>query len=703
MKVASKLTLCFAAMILFMVVIGGSGYVGLSHLEKNLLDISDKKMPAINYLLSADRDLQQLLVAERSMIFASTETEAFKQLVKDHEENMGQVVQRMGKYKALAETPQEKDLLARYDKAFAEWQGLSRQVVNGRVEDTREGRSLALDLTLGTANKKFEEMRGIIDKLQELNETYIAKAQAEAGGTYQWAVIILAAVIGGGALIAIALALVVSRNITLPLGRAVQVNEHLALGDVEMSIEADRKDEIGKMLHAMHGVVESFKSTARVAEQIAQGDLDVNIQVLSDKDVLGKSLVNMVANLKETAGMAERISQGDLDLQVQVLSERDVLGKALDKMVTNLKETAKVAEQIALGDLDVVVRVLSDKDVLGGSLAQMVENLTRTAAKAEQIADGDLRGDVELLSDKDRLGKSLSAMITKLRQVIGEVRTAADQVASGSQELSSSSEQVSQGASEQAASVEEISSAMEELASTVAQTADHARQTAAIANKAAADAVAGGKAVVETVAAMQVIATKIELIEEIARQTNLLALNAAIEAARAGEHGKGFAVVAAEVRKLAERSQVSAQEIKGVAGASVETASNAGKLINEIVPQIQKTAELVHEIDAASNEQARGIDENARAIQQFDQVIQANSAAAEEMASTSEELTGQAAQMQDTIAFFKVDVEGSIRHQRRSLPLMASVSTGGGKISGSKGKGVKLSLPGTGEGEFERY
>ncbi len=704
MKVASKLTLCFTAMILFMVVIGGSGYVGLSHLEGNLLDISEKKMPAINYLLSADRDLQQLLVAERSMIFASTETDVFKQMVKDYEENLGQVVQRMGKYKELAETSQEKELLAKYDKAFVEWQGLSRQVVNGRLEDTREGRSLSLDLTLGPANAKFEEMRGSIDKLQDLNETHIAKAQAEAATTYKSAVIVLVAVIGGAALIAIVLALMVSRNITLPLGRAVEVNEHLARGDVEMSIEADRKDEIGKLLHAMHGVVESFKSTAKVAEQIALGDLDVKVSVLSDKDILGKSLVNMVANLKETAGMAERISQGDLDLQVQVLSERDVLGKALDKMVENLKETAKMAEQIALGDLDVAVRVLSDKDVLGGSLAQMVENLRQTAAKAEQIAEGDLRGDVILLSDKDSLGKSLSAMITKLRQVIGEVRAAADQVASGSQELSSSSEQVSQGASEQAASVEEISSSMEELASTVAQTADHARQTASIANKAAADAVAGGKAVSETVSAMQHIAEKIELIEEIARQTNLLALNAAIEAARAGEHGKGFAVVAAEVRKLAERSQVSAQEIKGVASTSVETASTAGKLINDIVPQIQKTAELVHEIDAASNEQARGIDENARAIQQFDQVIQANSAAAEEMASTSEELTGQAAQMQDTIAFFKVDIAAAIRPVGRPLPLSGAAGPVGKKSpSGTKGKGVKLSLPGAGDGDFERY
>jgi len=401
-----------------------------------------------------------------------------------------------------------------------------------------------------------------------------------------------------------------------------------------------------------------------------------------------------------------RLASGDVNVEVES-NRQDEVGMMLSSMnvmVGNLKQTARLAEQIALGDLEVQVNILSDKDALGKSLASMVENLKKTAAHAEQIAEGDLRVNVDLLSDRDSLGKSLSSMIAKLRQVIGDVRLAAEQVAAGSQELSSSSEQVSQGASEQAASVEEISSSMEELASTVAQTADHARQTATIANKAASDAVAGGQAVKETVAAMQHIAEKIELIEEISRQTNLLALNAAIEAARAGEHGKGFAVVAAEVRKLAERSQFSAQEIKGVASVSVKTATNAGKLIEDIVPQIQKTAELVHEIDAASNEQARGIDENARAIEQFDQVIQSNSAAAEEMASTSEELTAQAAQMQDAISFFRIESAGAVRPQGSPISLpSSSVRRREGKISPRKGKGVMLALQGSRDEDFERY
>lgn len=414
---------------------------------------------------------------------------------------------------------------------------------------------------------------------------------------------------------------------------------------------------------------------------------------------------HMVKPLTEAVDKVRLVAQGDLDVEITSTSG-DEIGQmcvAMRGMIENLRATAAMAGQIAMGDLNVQVNILSEKDLMGKSLAKMVANLK---AKAEQIEKGDIGSKVELLSENDMFGKALTTLLQKIREIITEVRMAADQVVSGSQALTGSAQEVSQGASEQAAAVEEISASMEELASTVAQTADNARQTATIAAKAAADAVEGGKAVAETVLSMQHIAEKIGFIEEIARQTNLLALNAAIEAARAGEHGRGFAVVAAEVRKLAERSQGSAREIKDLAGTSAETAGNAGRLINEIVPQIQKTAELIMEIDAASNEQARGIDENTKAIQQFDQVIQANSAAAEEMASTSEELAAQAAQMQNTIAFFKLDTAGEESMSRpqvqfRSQP--ASASPARGKIADAKVKGVKLSLPGTGDGEFERY
>ncbi|WP_027368090.1 methyl-accepting chemotaxis protein [Desulfocurvibacter africanus] len=281
---------------------------------------------------------------------------------------------------------------------------------------------------------------------------------------------------------------------------------------------------------------------------------------------------------------------------------------------------------------------------------------------AKKLAGGDFTTKLSV-TQRDEMGMlslALNGMVEKLREIVTEVRGAADNVASGSEELSSTSESMSQGATEQAASVEEVSSSMEEMAANIHQNADNARQTEAIAIKTATDAREGGEAVGQTVRAMKEIADKISIIEEIARQTNLLALNAAIEAARAGEHGKGFAVVAAEVRKLAERSGTAAGEISDLSSTSVQVAEKAGEMLRRIVPDIQKTAELVQEIAAASQEQSSGAEQINKALQQLDSVVQQNASAAEETASTSEELSSQAEQLQQSIAFFRLDnVSGS--------------------------------------------
>jgi len=273
-----------------------------------------------------------------------------------------------------------------------------------------------------------------------------------------------------------------------------------------------------------------------------------------------------------------------------------------------------------------------------------------------RIAKGDLTIDYSCNGDKSSgIFSAMRGMTQKLTEVVNGVQEVTNIIANKSREISHAGQELSQGASEQAVSLEQISSSMEEMVGTIRQSANNASQTEKISLKAAADAREGGRAVSQAVAAMQEIASNISIIEEISNQTNLLALNAAIEAARAGEHGKGFAVVASEVRKLAERSQKAASEIAESSSNTVVVAETAGQLLEQLVPDIQKTAELVQEISATAREQDSGASEINHALQQLDQVAQQSAASSEELASTSEQLTDQVSQLRESIAFFRLE------------------------------------------------
>jgi methyl-accepting chemotaxis protein len=464
----------------------------------------------------------------------------------------------------------------------------------------------------------------------------------------------------------------------------------------------------------------------RILSQISSGKIDELIaQTYKGDHEKMKQAINNVGSVvqglhKELDRLIEASKAGQLSERGKVDQFHGAYGEIvrgvnamLDAVIGPLNVSARYVDQISKGDIPARItdNYNGDFNTIKNNLNTLIDAMNAITAAAEQVAKGDLTVSLTERSAQDKLMQALSAMVAGLTQTVGEIRTIAGEVASASQSISTASVQVSKGASSQAAAAEEASSSMEEMVSNIKQNADNAQQTDKIANKSARDAQESGKSVLEAVAAMKEIANKISIIEEIARQTNLLALNAAIEAARAGEHGKGFAVVAAEVRKLAERSQKAAGEINQLSSTTLRVSEKSGEMLDKLVPDIQRTAELVQEITAASKEQDTGAEQINKALQQLEKVIQQNASAAEEMASTTEELSGQSEQLVSALAFFKTDDETDAprRGGKPPRPVHAAKPTSqaaaGGNKASAKG-GVKLRLSDKKDeldGEFERY
>ncbi|MDM8525835.1 methyl-accepting chemotaxis protein [Desulfococcaceae bacterium HSG8] len=479
----------------------------------------------------------------------------------------------------------------------------------------------------------------------------------------------------------------------------------------------------------LDAVINPLHEAAGYMERISKGDIpeEITDDYKGDFNEIKNSINTLVSNLRSAVHVAEKVAKGDMSVKVNILSEKDVLGKSLDRMVSTIKNIITGMNSLTEEALEGRLDARGDADRMDGEYARIVRGVNRildavvdplkmAAGYVERISRGDIpeRITEEYSGDFNEIRYNLNMMIENVSRFAVEVQGAAGKVSAGSDHLTASAEEMSQGSNEQAASIEEISSSMEEMNSMVTQNADNARETSSIAVKAAKDAQVGGKAVNDTVRAMKRISDKIGIVEEIARQTNLLALNAAIEAARAGEHGRGFAVVAAEVRKLAEHSQKAAKEIASLSVSSVQIAENAGRMLGDIVLSIQKTAELIQEINASSNEQANGIAQVTNAIQQLDQIIQQNVASTEEMASTSEEFSSQAEQLLKAASFFKMSETDNLvtQQEERALPHEENFAASGrpspAKKSGrpspaKKSEGIALAMDRFDDAEFERY
>jgi len=421
-------------------------------------------------------------------------------------------------------------------------------------------------------------------------------------------------------------------------------------------------------------ITRPIREAVAVAETLARGELDIEIREPS-KDETGQLLAamkHMISSFRQVIDGQRTVvaaaNRGEFDARIEMgglQGFQKEMGQGLNNLV--------ITTGASISDVMRVMGAMSD-----GDLSQHID-------KPYQGAFGELK-------------EYCNNTVERLAQVVSEVNSSAEALANASEEISATAQTLSQAASEQAAGAEETSAAIEQMTASISANTENSKVTDGIAGQAAKEAVEGGDAVRSTVAAMQQIAKKILIIDDIAYQTNLLALNAAIEAARAGDHGKGFAVVAAEVRKLAERSQLAAQEIQQVATSSVDLAEKAGRLLDQMVPNIRKTSDLVQEITAASEEQSAGVGQINSAVGQLSQTTQQNASSSEQLAATAEEMSSQAEQLQNTMSFFQLS--GSPAPQGAARRASGGASQRRGPVSSGR---TLTAGPDVDESRFTRF
>ncbi|WP_139103179.1 methyl-accepting chemotaxis protein [Pararhodobacter sp. CCB-MM2] len=421
--------------------------------------------------------------------------------------------------------------------------------------------------------------------------------------------------------------------------------------------EADRLRVRDEMATARRRHDDTLDRLSGITTEVGQRALEQYTALMGSlRDVNDRAMT--IADSGDAARAFRLVSREGM----QVWREMETsIGAIVQNNLESMAEADRASDEAYAQARFILISITIAAAILGALGAAWItlsisRGLTRAIDLARKVSDGDLTNTVALTGNDEvtDLLRAQNQMIEKLRSVVGEVSAGSSNVASGAGEMASTAEQLSQGATEQASSTEEASSSMEQMTSNIKQTAENASETEAMAKKSAEDARISGRAVEEAVTAMKTIAQRIMVVQEIARQTDLLALNAAVEAARAGEHGRGFAVVASEVRKLAERSQEAAGEISGLSADTVKAAEDAGRMLEGLVPDIEKTAQLVSQISGASQELATGAGQVNMAIQQLDKVTQENTSASEELSSTAEELAAQAETLRASMSFFQL-------------------------------------------------